>query len=40
MGKNMDHIRGLILGRGFDPVPSRFAVKGLELGVRELKFRV
>ena len=29
--------RGLILGRGFVPVPSSFAVKSLGLGVRELK---
>ena len=32
--------RGLILGRGFVPVPSSFTVKSLGLGVRELKFRV
>ena len=31
--------RGLILGRGFVPVPSSFAVKSLGLGVRELKIQ-
>ena len=31
--------RGLILGRGFVPVPSSFAVKCLVLGVRELKIQ-
>jgi len=30
---------GLILGRGFVPVPPSFAVKSLGLGVRELKTR-
>ena len=32
------YVRGFILGRGFVPVPSSFAVKSLGLGVRELKF--
>ena len=32
-------IRGLILGRGFVPVPSSFLVKSLGLGVRELKIQ-
>ena len=31
--------RGLILGRGFVPEPSSFAVKSLGLGVRELKIQ-
>ena len=31
--------RGLILGRGFVPIPSSFAVKSLRLGVRELKIQ-
>ena len=31
--------RGLILGRGFVPEPSIFAVKSLGLGVRELKIQ-
>ena len=31
--------RGLILGRGFVPEPSSFAVKSLVLGVRELKIQ-
>ena len=31
--------RGLILGRGFVPVPSSFAVKSLGLGVREQKIQ-
>ena len=31
--------RGLILGRGFVPVPSSFADKSLGLGVRELKIQ-
>ena len=30
---------GLILGRGFVPVPSSFAVKSLGLGLRELKIQ-
>ena len=30
---------GLILGRGFVPVPLSFAVKSLGLGVRELKIQ-
>ena len=30
---------GLILGRGFVPVPSSFPVKSLGLGVRELKIQ-
>ena len=35
--KNMP--RGLILGRGFVPVPSSFEVKSLGLGERELKIQ-
>ena len=31
--------RGLILGRGFVPEPSSFAVKSLGLGGRELKIQ-
>ena len=31
--------RGLILGRGFVPLPSSFAFKSLGLGVRELKIQ-
>ena len=31
--------RSLILGRGFVPEPSSFAVKSLGLGVRELKIQ-
>ena len=33
------HTGGLILGRGFVPVPSSFEVKSLGLGVRELKIQ-
>ena len=33
------HQRPYILGRGFVPVPSSFAVKSLGLGVRELKMQ-
>ena len=35
----VEHTRGLILGRGFVPVPSSFAVKSLGLGVREQKIQ-
>ena len=31
---------GLILGRGFVPVPSSFVVKSLGLGVKELKIHI
>ena len=36
---NMLHLRPYILGRGFVPVPSSFAVKSLGLGVRERKIQ-
>ena len=37
--KSISKPRGLILGRGFVPVPSSFAVTSLGLGVRELKIQ-
>ena len=39
LGSLLQETRGLILGRGFVPVPSSFAVKSLGLGVRELKIQ-
>ena len=38
--RDWDITRGLILGRGFVPEPSSFAVKSLGLGVRELKIQI